>query len=89
MKQRDGVYRATKNMLADAGIKFEDGRLWILSMDGKSWSQLFAESETRFFVKGEEDYRFEFIRNDSGRVSGLRMEFQAIRFPAAKRLDSQ
>ena len=83
------TYAGTYDMMPTAmlQIRFEGDSLSILDRDGKRWKRLYAESETRFFVKGDEDYRFEFIRNDSGRVSGLRLEFQALRFPPAKRVD--
>lgn len=68
-------------------IKFEDDQLWVRSMDGASWEPLSAETETRFFVEGEAAYRFEFIRDASGEVTGLRMEYLGIQFSVApKRL---
>jgi CubicO group peptidase (beta-lactamase class C family) len=68
-------------------IKFEDSRLWILSMDGRSWDPLYAETEVRFFVKGNQEYRFEFIRDESGNVTALRLEIQGIPFPAAPKME--
>jgi len=85
------TYAGTYDMMPTAmfHVKFGGDSLSILDRDGKRWDRLHAESETRFFVKGEEDYRFEFIRNDGGGVTGLRLEWQGMRFPAAKRVDSQ
>jgi D-alanyl-D-alanine-carboxypeptidase/D-alanyl-D-alanine-endopeptidase len=68
-------------------IKFEDNKLWILSMDGKSWNPLCAETETRFHVKGDEACRFEFIRDELGNVTALRMEYLGILFPAAPKME--
>jgi CubicO group peptidase (beta-lactamase class C family) len=59
-------------------IKFEGNQLWIQSKDGKSWDRLYAETEARFFVKEDETYRFEFIRDTSGNVTALRLEIQGI-----------
>jgi CubicO group peptidase (beta-lactamase class C family) len=66
-------------------IKLEDGKLWILSIDGTRWDPMYAETETCFFVKGEA-YRFEFIRDESGSVTALRLEIQGILLPAARKM---
>lgn len=70
-------------------IKFKDSKLWILSMDGESWDPLYAETEVRFFVKGNQDYRFEFIRDESGNVTALRLELQGIPLPTAPKRESK
>jgi CubicO group peptidase (beta-lactamase class C family) len=70
-------------------VKFEGGQLWVLSTDGKRWLPLAAETETRFFIQGEEGYRFEFIRDESGRVTALRLELQGLQLPAAPRMEPQ
>jgi CubicO group peptidase (beta-lactamase class C family) len=67
-------------------IKFEDSSLWILSMDGKRWDPLYAETEARFLVKAEEASRFEFIREESGQVTALRVELQGIPLPVAPKM---
>jgi CubicO group peptidase (beta-lactamase class C family) len=69
-------------------IKFEGDSLSILDRDGKSWVRLHSESETRFFIKGEEDYRFVFVRSDSGGVTGLQLEYQGTGLPLAKKVVS-
>jgi len=83
------TYAGTYDMQSTAlfQIKFEGSQLWIRSMDGKSWDRLYAETEARFFVKGEEDYRFEFIRDESGSVTALRLEIQGIPFPVAPKME--
>lgn len=83
------TYAGTYDMQPTAlfQIKLEDSSLWILSMDGKRWDPLYAETEARFFVKGEESYRFEFIRDESGQVTALRLEFQGIPLPVAPKME--
>lgn len=68
-------------------IKFEDNHLDIQSIDGKSWDPLLAENETSFFVKGQEDYRFIFIRDGAGTVTALQVVYQGIQLPIAKKID--
>jgi len=68
-------------------VKFEDSRLWILSMGGERWDPLCAETEARFYVKGQEIYRFEFIRDESGNVTALRLELQGLPLPAAPKVE--
>ena len=67
-------------------FKFQDNRLFLLSQDGKSWEPLLAETETRFFVQGQEDYRFTFIRDDTGTVTALQLIYQGIQMPLAKKV---
>jgi hypothetical protein len=67
-------------------IRFQDSKLAVLSADGTHWDPLSAETETRFFVKGEETFRFEFIRDGSGDVSALRLEIQGLLLPAAPKV---
>ena len=68
-------------------IRCRDSKLEILSADGKRWDPLSAESEARFFVKGEETFRFEFIRDESGNIAALRLEIQGFQFPAATKVE--
>jgi CubicO group peptidase (beta-lactamase class C family) len=70
-------------------IKSENSKLWNLSMDGKHWDPLSAETEARFFVKGDEVYRFEFIRDESGNVTALQLEFQGIPLFIAPKRESK
>jgi len=70
-------------------IKFEDNKLWILSPDGESWNVLHAETEARFFVKGDETSCFEFIRDTSNHVTALRLEIQGIPLPVAPKMLSE
>jgi CubicO group peptidase (beta-lactamase class C family) len=70
-------------------IKFEDSKLWILSRDGKHWDPLYAETEERFFVKGEEAYRFAFVRDESGNVTALQLRFQGIPLFTARKKESK
>ena len=85
------TYAGTYNMPATAlfQIKFEGSQLWIPSMDGKSWNRLYAETEARFFVKEDETYRFEFIRDTSGNVTALRLEIQGIPLLVAPKMLSE
>ena len=59
-------------------VKFEDHQLWLLSQDGQSWNLLSAESQTRFFIKEDLTYRFEFIREAPASPTALRVEVQGI-----------
>jgi hypothetical protein len=83
------TYAGTYDMQPTAlfQIKFEDSQLWILSMDGTRWDPLLAETEARFYVKGQEIYRFEFIRDESGGVTALRLELQGLPLPAAPKVE--
>jgi CubicO group peptidase (beta-lactamase class C family) len=82
-----GIYDLQQNT-PPTQVKFEDGRLWILSMDGERWDPLCAESEARFYVKGQEIYRFEFIRDESGNATALRLELQGFPLPAAPKMEA-
>jgi len=83
------VYAGTYDMQPTAifQVKFEDNRLFLKSQDGQSWAPMSAESETNFFVKGEEAYRFTFIRDDSGTVTALQLVYQGIPMPLAKKVE--
>ncbi|MBN1137519.1 MAG: serine hydrolase [Anaerolineae bacterium] len=70
-------------------IKFEESRLWVLAPDGMRWVPLCAETETRFFIQGDDTYRFEFIRDGSGAVTALRLTYQGIPLPAAPKVASK
>jgi hypothetical protein len=85
------TYAGTYDMQPTAllQIKFEDSKLWILSIDGSRWDPLYAETETRFFIQGEESYRFEFIRDESGQVRALQLEVQGLELPAAPRTEPE
>ena len=68
-------------------IKFEDNRLFVQSLDGKSWEPLLAETETRFFVRSQEEYLFNFIRDGAGKVSALQLVYQGIEMPLARKVE--
>jgi len=68
-------------------VKFEDTSLFLLSQDGQSWEPLSAETETHFFVQGQEDYRFIFVRDDTGAVTAMQLVFQGIQLPLAKKVE--
>jgi len=83
------TYAGTYDMQPQAifQIKFEDDRLFLRSQDGQSWEPLLAETETRFFVKGQEDYRFIFVRDGTGTVTALQLLIQGIQMPLAKKVE--
>ncbi len=83
------AYAGTYDMQPTAifRIKFEDNSLFVQSEDGQSWAPLSAESETRFFVQGQEDYRFIFVRDDAGTVTALQLVFHGIEMPLAKKVE--
>ena len=68
-------------------VKLEDNSLFVNSQDGQSWAPLLAETETRFFVPGEDEYRFEFIQDDTGTVTALQLVYQGVRMPLAKKVE--
>ena len=68
-------------------VKFEDDSLFLQSLDGEGWEPLYAETETRFFVKGQEDYRFIFVQDNAGIVSALQVVYQGIQLPLAKKVE--
>jgi CubicO group peptidase (beta-lactamase class C family) len=83
------AYAGTYDMQPTAifQVKFEDNCLLIRSQDGQSWAPLLAETETNFFVKGEENYQFIFIRDGSGTVTALQLVVQGIPMPLAKKVE--
>ena len=82
------AYAGTYDMQPTAifQVKFEDNRLFVRSQDGQSWAPMSAETETSFFVKGEEDYRFIFVRDGTGTVTALQLMYQGIQMPLAKKV---
>jgi len=65
-------------------IKLEGSQLFITDSD--EWAPLYAETETRFFVPGD-DTRFVFTRDDSGAVAGLSLLIQGLTLPVADKID--
>jgi CubicO group peptidase (beta-lactamase class C family) len=64
-------------------IRLEGKQLFIT--DSEEWAPLHAETETRFFVKGD-DTRFLFITDDSGAVAGLSLVIQGLTLPVAPKI---
>jgi CubicO group peptidase (beta-lactamase class C family) len=83
------AYAGTYDMQPTAifQIKFEDDRLFVRSQDGQSWAPMSAETETSFFVIGQEEYRFIFVRDDNGTVTALQLLYQGIPMPLAKKVE--
>jgi hypothetical protein len=65
-------------------VKLEGEQLLIT--DGEEWTPLYAETETTFFLQGEE-MRFVFTEDDSGAVSGLSILTQGVTLPVAVKID--
>ncbi len=65
-------------------IKLEGKQLLITA--GEEWVPLYAETETRFFVHGD-DTRFLFTRDDSGAVAGLSLVIQGLTLPMARKTE--
>jgi CubicO group peptidase (beta-lactamase class C family) len=82
------AYAGTYDMQPTAiiQIKFEDNHLFVRSQDGQSWTLLLAETETSFFVKGQADYRFIFVRDSAGTVTAAQLLYQGIQMPLAKKV---
>jgi len=83
------TYAGTYDMQPNAifHIKFEGNSLLVKSQDGQTWEPLLAETDSRFFVKGQDDYRFCFILDESGTVIGLQLELQGIPLPVARKVE--
>jgi len=84
------TYAGTYDMQPNAifHFKFEDNSLLVQSQDGQSWDPLLAETETQFFVKGREDYRFVFVKDDTGTVTALQLMLQGVQLPLARKVGS-
>lgn len=82
-----GTYVGTYNMGTGQRfrVKLEDGQLYIQGSD-EGWAPLYAESETRFFVP-ESDYRFVFVVDATGTVTGMGIEIQGLALPPAKKVE--
>jgi CubicO group peptidase (beta-lactamase class C family) len=63
-------------------IKMEDNQLFG-SYDNETWVEMYAESKSKFFMKGE-DSRFTFIENDNGKVTGFTLYIEGIKLPVEK-----
>jgi hypothetical protein len=66
-------------------VKLEDDQLYVQDPDG-GWAPLHAESEARFFIP-ESDYRFAFVVDGAGEVSGVSIEIQGLALPPAKKVE--
>jgi len=66
-------------------VKVEDDQLSIQTPDGE-WLPLSAESERRFFIP-ESDYRFTFVADAAGTVTGVSLEIQGLPLPPATRIE--
>jgi CubicO group peptidase (beta-lactamase class C family) len=79
-----GAYELAADTNVVLHFKVEDGKLYS-STDGQQWDQVYAESETRFFGKGD-DTRVEFVKDAerAGQVTGLNLEMQGLVLPAKK-----
>jgi len=75
-----GAYRVSAD--TTIYVKVDEGRLY-LSRDAEHWEQAYGESETRFFVQGD-DTRFVFVKDADGKISGLNIEMQGLVIPAQK-----
>jgi hypothetical protein len=80
------AYAGTYDMqpMATIQVKFEEQQLFILPRFGQSWQPLLPETETHFFIQGDEDWRIRFSRDDTGAVTALQLIYQGLEFPASK-----
>ncbi len=83
------TYAGTYDMQPTAilQIKFEDNSIFLQSLDGQDWEPMLAETETRFFIEGQEDYRFIFVLDKAGTVTALQLVVQGIQMPLAKKVE--
>ena len=81
------AYAGTYDMqpMATIQVKFEEQQLFILPRFSQCWQPLLAETETHFFIQGDEDWHIQFFRDDSGAVSALQLVYQGLTFPLAKK----
>lgn len=63
-------------------VKMENDQLY-LSDDHETWEDMYAESESKFFMKSE-DVRFTFIENENGDVTGFILHVEGIEIPGEK-----
>jgi CubicO group peptidase (beta-lactamase class C family) len=63
-------------------IKLKEGVL-LMSEDKKDWTEMFPESESLFFIKGEE-FKIEFKFNEEKRVNGFNLLVQGIKIAGEK-----
>jgi CubicO group peptidase (beta-lactamase class C family) len=55
----------------------------VMSDDDKDWTQMYPESEYRFFIK-DDDLKFDFIVDQEGKVTGFNLLIQGIEIPGEK-----
>jgi len=53
------------------------------SYDNETWVEIYAQSKSKFFMKGE-DARFTFIENDDGKVTGFIFPIEGVKIPIEK-----
>jgi len=63
-------------------IKMENNQLYS-SDDNETWIEMYAESESKFFMRGE-DARLTFIENDDREVTGFIIYIDNIKLPGEK-----
>jgi len=76
-----GTYELAPNF--DLVVTLEDGKL-MTQATGQQKVQIYAESESKFFLKVT-DAQVEFVRDEAGNVTGLKL-YQGGRIMPAKRL---
>ncbi|MFC2083748.1 serine hydrolase [Bacteroidota bacterium] len=64
-------------------VKMEDNQLYGTSDDNDTWIEMYAESESKFFIKGE-NARFTFIKNDDEVVTGFILNLEGLELPGDK-----
>jgi hypothetical protein len=82
------AYVGTYDMqpMATIKVKFEENKLIIQAPFGQGWVPLLVENETSLFIQGDEDWRVNFFRDDTGRATALQPAYQGLEFPLAKKV---
>ena len=82
------AYAGTYDMqpMATIKVKSEENKLIIQAPFGQGWVPLLAENETSLFIQGDEDWRVNFIRDDTGRATALQLAYRGLEFPLAKKV---
>jgi CubicO group peptidase (beta-lactamase class C family) len=75
-----GEYRYLSNR--ELFFKMEDNQLYS-SDDNETWIEMYAESASKFFIKGE-DARFTFFENDDREVTGFTVNIEDIKLRGEK-----
>ncbi len=64
-------------------VKMAANRLYGAFSDNETWMEMHAETQSKFFVKGEY-WTYTFIENAAGEVTGFTLDFEELKLPGEK-----